>query len=610
MKLGTTNKTPGVDGLVDNRGAAALLGIDVNTFKVWGSRARSGKQGIPALMPLPVGALHGNVYLAADIIRFKELLDEQQLTRRASNLGLSASQKRSLGSYFTPTGAVQLMVTWALRSETDRVLEPSLGDGTFLTAVNDYAAQRGWNQPRCVASELDPGTAEAAIAAGALEETNLLLGDFLTHQHEPVDVVIGNPPYVRIRSLEKAAASAAMTAAERTMGFSMDPAGSVWMPFVSKSTTHLRDGGRLAFVLPLDLTYVRYARPLWKFLADSFRELTVVRFRQRVFPEILQNVLVLLADGKGGKTDHVKFAALESVGEFDERHIEQAAKVKISEIYGGERAFQTALLPQATREVYSVLKEHSAPSSERAKFNIGYVSGNKKFFHPSAEDAADYDLSESSLIPSAVSTRQLGGGGLRTSSMDVTQTLWRPDGALSRGEQRYVKHGEERLVHQAYKCRIRSPWYVVPGVKRPDLLMTVFSDQPRLYVNDAGWAASNSVLCGYLNEGQQPESFAASWYSPLTLLSSEIEVHALGGGVMIAVPKEADAIRLLKSASTLPLKEDQLSKALSENRVTDAYALGDKSLDALVGEYGRQLVWEGIEALSSWRKSTQQSQVS
>ena len=45
----------------------------------------------------------------------------------------------------------------------------------------------------------------------------------------------------------------------------------------------------------------------------------------------------------------------------------------------------------------------------------------------------------------------------------------------------------------------------------------------------------------------------SSWYSPLTLLSAELEVHSLGGGVMVAVPREADAIRILYPDSTLQL---------------------------------------------------------
>ena len=52
-----------VNGLVDSQRAAELLGISVNTFKVWASRSRSAKTGIAADMPKSVATMHGRVYL-------------------------------------------------------------------------------------------------------------------------------------------------------------------------------------------------------------------------------------------------------------------------------------------------------------------------------------------------------------------------------------------------------------------------------------------------------------------------------------------------------------------------------------------------------------------
>src|SRR5690349_24006721 len=43
--------------------------------------------------------------------------------------------------------------------------------------------------------------------------------------------------------------------------------------------------------------------------------------------------------------------------------------------------------------------------------------------------------------------------------------------------------------------------------------------------------ASNSLLCGYLRPGVDTAGFAAGWYTSLTLLHAELEVHSLGGGV-------------------------------------------------------------------------------
>lgn len=64
---------------------------------------------------------------------------------------------------------------------------------------------------------------------------------------------------------------------------------------------------------------------------------------------------------------------------------------------------------------------------------------------------------------------------------------------------------------------------------------------------------------------------------------------------MIAVPREADAIRLLKRESTQPVNEERRNNALTKNNVVDAYAVKDKSVDALVGGAGRQFDWEGGE---------------
>lgn len=133
----------------------------------------------------------------------------------------------------------------------------------------------------------------------------------------------------------------------------------------------------------------------------------------------------------------------------------------------------------------------------------------------------------------------------------------------------------------AYKCRIRSPWYRVPGVYTPDLLLTTFSDRPRLYLNDAGWVASNSVLGGRIHSGETSREIISSWFSPLTLLSTELNIHSLGGGVMVAVPREADAVRILTREATAPLDVDEVDAKLRTRDPDAAYALGAHAVKKL-----------------------------
>lgn len=585
-----------VNGLVDNRRAASMLGVSVNTFRVWATRSQTATRGVAAAMPAPVATMHGHVYRLEDIERFGRVIAQNER-------GLRTTQ-RNLGAYFTPDDAAKLMVGWAVRDERDVILEPSVGDGQFALAAQQLAAARRWAPLDLHACELDPRTAAQAIAKGAVKQERIHVGDFLGMSDLPMaDAVIGNPPYIRVRELEGALQRGALNAAVETMGGPMDRAGSVWMPFVSKSTSQLRRGGRLAFVLPLDFTYVKYARPLWEFLGNMFGRIRILRFRERVFPNISQNVLILLAEQRGGATAKAELIACDRVADLPDYEIGVGISIDIDQIVKGDRAFQYALLPSSTRDALGLLAEHSDSASERAKFNIGYVSGNKRYFHPSAELIEKFRLPQRSLRPTIATSRQLSGAGLKTSRMSETVSLWLPENNLTKGERQYIYQGEDLGIDMGYKCRIRTPWYKVPGVRVPDVLLTTFSDRPRLHLNDGGWVGSNSVLCGFVRPGEIPLQFVGSWYSPLTMLSTELHIHSLGGGVMIAVPREADSVRILDSNSTRIIDLDQLDHALRSDDLTAAYAIGSESVRELVGSDGLAAIWEGSEILMRWRKA-------
>jgi len=591
-----SNRLDPVDGLVDNRRAAAMLGVSVGTFRVWATRSLTAKSGISTAMPVPVATMHGHVYRVEDIEEFGRQI---ALSSRALR-----TQQRSLGAYFTPNDAAELMVRWAVRHSEDVLLEPSLGDGQFAIAAQRFANSRGWGKLDIHACELDPETAGRAVASGAVASDRVRVGDFLSASDLPVvDAVIGNPPYVRVRELDSSLRKSALNSAQRTMGQPMDPAGSVWMPFVAKGTEQLRRGGRLALVLPLDFTYVKYARSLWSFLGQSYGRIRILRFRKRVFPEIMQNVLILLAENKGSSTSEVELIARERLADLPDGQIGAGVKVSIDEVARGDRAFQFALLPTRARETLTILEPLTGAAHSRVKFNIGYVSGNKKFFHPDSSVITEFGLPPESLRPTVESSRQLSRVGLGTGSEVPTAFLWTPGDQVAEQERAYVEHGSREGVDMAYKCRIRNPWFRVPGVKVPDVFLTTFSDRPRLHLNDAGWVASNSVLSGFTRPDESPRAFVESWYTPLTLLSTELHIHSLGGGVMIAVPREADSVRLLKHDVTLRPELDRLDDALKSGHSDSAYNVGAESISNLVGSEGLAAIQEGADVLTRWRKS-------
>jgi hypothetical protein len=256
--------------------------------------------------------------------------------------------------------------------------------------------------------------------------------------------------------------------------------------------------------------------------------------------------------------------------------------ITIDEIVSGEKPFMKAHLSPSEREWLSNIQGQCQKAIEYAKFNIGYVSGNKKYFHPSDKVIVEFQLPTTSLKPAVVTARKLSNSGFLTSCLnDELEQLWLPNtAALSAGEKQYVEFGEESGFNASHKTSGRNPWFGVPGVITPDLMLTVFGELPRLLINDAKLPASNSILIGRFKKPFPTDEFLMLWYSSVTRLGIELAVHSLGGGVLVMVPREADSILMPKpiekKVSTVLLR--QLRKHLEANDMPSAYAVGDKYL--------------------------------
>lgn len=582
-------------GLVDATQLAGRLGVTKATIRSWRSRGAEW-------LPKPVGRLDGYVWREEDLIGIEELIPEGPgRPPESTQVHRRLTERRTRGAYFTPRDAAHFLASWVHRDESDVVLEPSFGDGSFIRAMTDVAAAKSVSRPTWVAGELDEASATAVLQEGLITERELRRGDFLSLKPEPVDAVIANPPYVRLRHLPEQMRRRALDRTAHLMGAPMHPSGSVWMPFVVHMLSFLKQGGRAGLVLPLDFTYVAYARPLWSHLAKNFGSLRVVRTRQRVFPDINQDVMILMADRFGETTDHIDYQAYETAEDLVREGASLGGRVSINALLSGERAFQTALLPSGLAELLEEISPLTQDASDLMTFRIGYIAGNKSYFHPGPETISKYRLPAASLHPALINSRRLRGLGIRTSDMDESSAdlLWVPGEEPTAGEKRYIKTGEAEGVSQGYKTQMRSPWYKVPGVRAPDVILSVFSERPLLLVNDSEWLASNSLLCGYVKD-VSPEQFAASWYTPLTLLSVGLQVHSLGGGVMVMVPNEASRVRMPRISSQ-PENLEKAKDALLAGDMRAAYASGDAVTEKMVGRAGLGLIYEGIDRLAYWR---------
>lgn len=518
----------------------------------------------------------------------------------------TAALRKARGAFFTPEPIARYITDWAVRSTTDRVLEPSCGEASFLLAAVDRFAALAPARSRSKRSTLDgvelhPASAQAArdLLSAAGVDACITVGDFF--EQDPTgsyDAVVGNPPYVRYQDFSGAARALSRAAALRA-GVGLTNLASSWAAFTVHAALFLRPGGRMGLVLPAELLSVNYAAEVRRFLLGSFARVDLVLFTERVFPGVQEEVLLLLADGyQGGPTDHASIYQAQNAGD-----LAAIAAARTWRPQRPEEKWTPSLLSSDALAAYTHLLSSGGFTVLQTwgETTLGMVTGNNKFFALSPAKVAALGLQPSDItLLSPPGSRHLRGLAFTKSALDEmgrqgsATWLFRPPGDPSPAAQAYIAAGEMANVHTAYKCRVRKPWWRVPLVLPADLLLTYMNaDTPRLTTNAARASHLNSVHGVYLNKPVRRLGKALlplASITSMTLVGAETVGRAYGGGMLKLEPREADRLpvptpELVEAATErLSAVRPQVAGLLRGGKLLDAAKLVDDVL--LVGELG------------------------
>ena len=178
-------------------------------------------------------------------------------------------KKKSTGSFYTCDSIADFIVRWAIDRPDACVLEPSFGDGIFIDSALSRFSDLGNSSPHIMGVEIQESPFNSYM-----KSHKDLIGfhmDFMDFQTDSeIDAIIGNPPYISLKNLREKDRAKALQLV-RNYGVNMQTSGSLWMPFIIHSTELLAPHGKLGFVLPYEITHVRYAFDLWKYLAESWK---------------------------------------------------------------------------------------------------------------------------------------------------------------------------------------------------------------------------------------------------------------------------------------------------------------------------------------------------
>jgi tRNA1(Val) A37 N6-methylase TrmN6 len=515
----------------------------------------------------------------------------------------TAELRKGRGAFFTPPELADFLVAWAVRDAGDRVLEPSCGEAAFLApAAARLVELRGG--PGVPAEQLHgvdvhaPSAAEAArLVAQRGGRAAIDVADFFDvpppdDEAARFDAVIGNPPYVRYQQFQGENRAKALRAA-LACGVRLTRLASSWAAFLVHATRFLKADGRLGLVLPAELLAVSYAAPVRRFLLENLARVRLVLFEELVFPGVLEEVVLLLAEGRGRAPS---FEVVQARDLADLPRLESTAWSGFAPV--GEEKWTPALLPASAFARYRAIA--AGPGFEElgdwGSAYLGAVTGNNRYFTLTAEAARAERLPEHDLERiSPPGSKHLRGLSFpaaewrRQADAGAAVYLFHPkDGRRSRAAERKIAAGEAAGVHAAYKCRVRAPWWRVPLVAAPDLLFTYMDhERPRLVANKAGVRHLNSLYGVRLRAGRKRlglDLLPLAALSTVTLLGAEVVGRSYGGGLLKLEPREADRLPvpskalLERAAPRLRALRPQVEAALERGELAEAVALVDREL--------------------------------
>ena len=476
----------------------------------------------------------------------------------------SRDLRKERGAFFTPEPLAAFIADWALRDPDDSVLEPSCGEAVFLRAAAARLRALGAAPTAGQLTGVDLHAASVDRARRRLSGAGLsarpAVADFFDYRADRrVRAVIGNPPYIRYQDFRGAARTGARRAA-LAQGVGLSALASSWAAFVVHAASFLDVGGRMGLVLPAELLSVNYAAPVREFLLRRFERVGLVLFDERVFPDVQEEVVLLLADGHaaGPGADHIEIAQLRGLDEL-----------------GGAAGLLGAAGPAAparfdswrparpgdkwTGALHSCLAYESVMGADVGAFaaldswgrlSLGGVTGANAFFALCPARARELGLGPGDLLPLSppgsahlrslvlddAAVRRLGGQGRAT-------LLFSPPGRPSAAARAYIRAGEADGVDRAYKCRVRTPWWRVPLPAKADVLVTYMNDESVcLCANLACVRHLNSVHGLRLADGARrlgAPVLALAAANSVTALGAELVGRSYGGGLLKLEPREA-----------------------------------------------------------------------
>lgn len=509
------------------------------------------------------------------------------------------SAQKLRGGYYTPQAIADFLCQWSIDINTERILEPSCGDGNFIESAILRFKELGIEgedlKGRIKGIELleeESLKAKARAASLGLNPNTIINNDFFhyisSNGEEKYDAVIGNPPFIRYQSFPEEHRKLAIEMMQK-LGLNPNKLTNIWVPFLVVSASLLRDNGRMAMVIPAELFQVKYAAETRVFLSDFFERITIITFKKLVFANIQQEVVLLLCEKKVHHGKGVRVIECENLEGLKNINFKEINGSHVKPIDHTTEKWTKYFLNEDEINLLRRLKndERVITCGDIMEVDVGLVTGRNEFFMLKEEQVKEWNL-EKYTIPVASKSNQLKG--ITFSERDFSDNskaqnaihLFIPPNEgfdkLPKVCQKYIEYGEKQGFNTGYKTQIRKRWYITPSLWVPHAFaLRQVGDYPKLILNETGASSTDTIHRVRFKDGVNRDMAAISFLNSLSFAFSEITGRSYGGGVMTFEPTEIEEIQIPILAD-LDLDFNKIDGLIRKRKIEDILDIVDEAL--------------------------------
>lgn len=465
----------------------------------------------------------------------------------------NATSEKLRGGVYTPEPIAGFILQWGINGSSNfDILEPSCGDGVFIEQLKE----NNYKFKSVTAIEFDAIEAKKADKI-KLKNKTVINSDFHLYCNETTerfDLVVGNPPYIRYQYFQEEQQNEAIKVFNRAK-LKYSKLTNAWVSFVVGSSLLLKEKGKIGFVVPAELLQVSYAQQLREFLAHFYNKINIISFEKLVFPDIQQEVVLLLCEKNGTDIHLIEHLELKDASYLEKLDVNILKSPTKKIDFKSNKWTYYFLSQEEISFLENIATKRNVPTIGKfASVEVGITTGANDYFTVPLPVVELYDLKKFA--------KPMVGRSVQVNSLIFTEKDWilnslskakahllvfPPKEKINghKGVKEYIELGEKNSIHKGYKTGIRDDWFVIPSIKLSDALFIRRNNlYPRLILNEANAYTTDTMHRVFMNKDTDKNAFIASYYNSLSLAFSEIVGRSYGGGVLELMPSEAEKILL------------------------------------------------------------------